>query len=296
VRQETSPLPAWAATRLGNRSPGAGAARVIRALDANPRLASYASTADVARLADVNVGTVVRAAQLLGFTGWPALRLELRSRYLASLSTNEILSEHLAQAETTAKEAVRRDLANLQELSRSLDPAHVSAIANLVRTSGRTVVLGSGSFAAPGLQLAHLAQTMGYDVRLHREGGTALLNTAALLGPQDCLVIFSLWRSPSQLLAAVRVAHEQGCQVVSVSDRRVAELAEIAAEMVVVPSEGASFFPSLGAAMTLVHAVLAEMVNQDEARARAAAGRAEALWERYGLFTDLPVDGAVGDT
>lgn len=279
-------LPAWAEERLGGRTPAAGAARVIRALDADPRMASYAATAAVAEVAGVNVGTVVRTAQLLGFAGWPALRLELRSRFLASLSANEVLTEHLAQSGTTARAAVRRDLANLQQLDRTLEASRVAAIARLLREAHRTVVLGSGSFAAPGLQLAHLAQTMGYDVRLHREGGTALLNTVALLGPDDVLVIFSLWRSPSELVSAVRVAREQRCRIVCVSDRKVEELVDMATESLVVPSEGVSFFPSLGPAMTVVHAVLAEMVNQDEDGARAAAGRAETLWDRYGLFTD----------
>lgn len=279
-------LPAWAKERLGGRTPAAGAARVIRALDGDPRMASYASTAAVAQVAEVNVGTVVRTAQLLGFSGWPALRLELRSRFLASLSANEVLTEHLARSETTAREAVRRDVANLQQLDRSFDASRVAAIARLLREARRTVVLGSGSFAAPGLQLAHLAQTMGYDVRLHREGGTALLNTVALLGPDDVLVIFSLWRSPSELVSAARVAHEQRCRIVCVSDREAAELMDVATQSLVVPSEGVSFFPSLAPAMTVVHAVLAEMVNQDEERARAAAGRAESLWDRYGLFTD----------
>lgn len=280
----TPPLPDWARGRLGDRRASRGAVKVIHALEAHPREASYGSAADVADLAGVNVATVVRTAQLLDFTGWPTLRRELRSRYLASLSATEVLSEHLSQASDSTREAIRRDVENLQELSRTIDPTRVTAIARVLTTARTTLVLGSGSFAAPGLQLSHLAQTMGYDVRLQREGGTALLGSAALLGPADALVLFRLWRSPTELVAAARVAHEQGSRVVCISDRQVEELSEVSTEMLIVPSEGVSFFPTLAAAMTVVHAVLAEMVNQDESRARAASDRAESLWGRFGLF------------
>ena len=111
---------------------------------------SYASTSEAAALAGVNVATVVRAAQLLGFSGWPALRGEARSRYLSSLSASEVLSEHAAGAESPAWASVRSDLRNLQSLSQMLDPEQVESVARLIHDAGTTVVLGSGSFAAPG--------------------------------------------------------------------------------------------------------------------------------------------------
>ncbi len=277
----------WLESLLGGPKVSRGAGQVIRTLDGQPRLASYASAAQIADLSGVNVSTVVRTAQLLGFSGWPALRRELRSRYLASLSATEVLNEHEPRTTHLAGEAARADIGNLQELQRSLDRDQMVAVARLLTGSRRTLVLGSGSFAAPGLQLSHLGQTMGYDIRLHREGGTALLNAVTMLGPQDCLVLYRLWRSPSELMDAVRVARQQDCRVVCVTDRLGQELSELSTELVVVPSEGVSFFPSLAAAMTLTHAVLAEMVGQDEEFARRSSDRAEALWDAHGLF-DTP--------
>jgi len=277
-------LPEWVRDRVAGDSVSVGARRVIEVLDQQPQIASYASTADMARRARVNEATVVRTAQLLGFKGWPALRLEVRSRYLASLSAGQVLSEHLSQSRSSAADAIRQDVANLESLIRGLDPDEIAAVAELLTSCRRGVVLGSGSFAAPGLQLAHLAQTMGYDIRLLSGGATALFNAAALLGEHDCLVVMSFWWVPRHVVAAAEIAHENGCSVILLSDRRTSPLAPLARRTLVAPSEGASLFPSLTAPMAVVHCILAEMVSRDEDRVRATVERNEQMWRKHDLF------------
>ena len=277
-------LQAWLRERIGDREPSQGTLKVLRALTSHAQAMSYASTAEAASLAGVNVATVVRAAQLLGFTGWPALRAEARSRYLSGLSASEVLSEHAASAESPAWAAVRGDLRNLQELSQMLDQDQIVRVARLIHDARTTVVLGSGSFAAPGMQLAHIAQTVGYDVRLHREGGTALLNATSRLDEGDCVVVFRLWRSPTEIMNAATVAADRGARVVIVTDQSSTDVLALADELVLVPSEGTSMFPSLTAPVTVVHAVLASLVALDEEHARGSSDRAEMLWTRFGLF------------
>jgi DNA-binding MurR/RpiR family transcriptional regulator len=287
VPAAASGLQEWLRERLTGRAPSQSALKVLRALTTHPHEMSYASTAEAAALAGVNVASVVRAAQLLGLTGWPALRAEARSRYLAGLSASEVLSAHAAAAQSPAWGALRGDLRNLRELAQVLDDAQVERVAQLLHDAKATLVLGSGSFAAPGLQLAHIAQTVGYDVRLQREGGTALLNAVSLLGRGDCLVVFSLWRSPREIFGAARVAAAREVKVVLVSDQSSQELLDLADELVLVPSEGASMVPSLTASVTVVHAILAALIALDEPHARQASDHAEGLWTSLGLFDPL---------
>lgn len=283
-------LPDWLRARLGDREASQGALKVFRVLSSLAREMSYASTADAAQMAGVNAATVVRAAQLLGFSGWPALRAEARSRYLSGLSASQVLNEHALLADAPAWAALRRDVRNLQELAQVLDPTQLERVARLIHEAHSTLVLGSGSFAAPGVQLAHIAQTAGYDVRLHREGGTALLNAASLLREGDALIVFRLWRSPTELSNAAQVAVDRGARVVMVSDRSSAKVLKVADELILVPSEGASMFPSLTASMTVVHAILASLVALDEERARRSSDHVEALWAEFGLFPSTGAD------
>lgn len=277
-------LPDWVRERVPGDSVGRGATQVIEVLELHPQIASYASTSDIAKRARVNEATVVRTAQLLGFRGWPALRLEVRSRYLASLSAGQVLSEHLAQSRSSAADAIRQDVSNLESLIRGVDVEEIAAVAALLISCRRGVVVGSGTFAAPGMQLAHMAQTMGYDFRLQTGGATALFNDAALLGVKDCLVVMSFWWVPKHLVAAAQIAHDNGCAVVVVSDRRTSPLAPLASHTLIAPSEGASLFPSLAAPMTIVHCLLAEIVSRDEQGIRATVERNEQLWRQHDLF------------
>jgi DNA-binding MurR/RpiR family transcriptional regulator len=263
---------------------GPATRRVVEILGTQPQLASYASTADLAKRARVNVATVVRTARMLGFSGWPELRLELRSRYLATLSANQVLAEHRGVVSDPITAAVRRDIDNLETLARTLDVAAVREAARAIHEAPRTLVIGSGSFAAPGLQLAHLAQTMGRDVILQQHFGTMLVNSVNRLRPGDCLVTVNLWWLPREILEATTMAYEREIGTCVLTDSRSTALAEVAQHLIVVPSEGISSFPSLTAAMAVVHAILVELARLGGEETTEAMARAEAGWARMGLF------------
>lgn len=277
-------LPEWARERLEGRRIGPGAARVIATLELQPQMASYASTADIAERSGVNIATVVRTAQALGFSGWSELRQEIRSRYLASLSAVQLLSEHQVAGASRTRDAVRQDLANLEALANSIDQRQIATIAKTIADARRTVVIGSGTFIAPGLQLSHGGQTMGLDIRFGRGGGTTLFNEVGLLGAGDCVVAFSFWWLAREILEAARVAADAGASVIVLTDRRSTPFTDLADEAVIVPSEGAGTFPSLTAVMTVVNAVIAEITEYDEPRVREAVTRTEAIWRATDLF------------
>ncbi|GAB3493725.1 MurR/RpiR family transcriptional regulator [Nocardiopsis coralliicola] len=274
----------WIETALAGGRLGRAAERVIRVLRDEPRFASYASTAELAGRAEVNVATVVRAAQQLGFSGWPSLRVELRARYLASLSAGEVLAEHAGADGDPVREAIRSDRAGLRVLDQTVDPDQVRAMAAAIHGARRTLVLGSGTFAAPGLQLSHAAGIMGYDVETCPVGGTALVNLLSRMGPRDLLFICDLWMLPVALRSAAAIAAERAVPLALLADRRDSPLAGTAAHVVVVPSEGAGMFPSLTPAMAVVHALLAELARVGGERALASVREAERLWRRAELF------------
>lgn len=283
-------LPSWVSSRLGDKVPGRGTVKVLRALAIHPRAMSFASAAQAAALADVNAATVVRAAQLLGYSGWPPLRSEMRSRYLSGLSASQVLSEHSPTGHGPASATLRRELQNLHELALLLDEEQLRRVARTVARARVTLVLGSGSFAAPGLQFSHLSQTLGHDVRLCRAGGTALINAVSLLHEGDCLMVFHLWRSPLEIRHAMRIAKNACATIVLVSDQAGGELSELSEELVLVPSEGSSMFPSLVAATTVVQATIATLVALDEPAAASASDRVEELWDTYHLFPNPAQD------
>ena len=277
-------MPDWIARALDGARLGKASERVVAVLREEPRLASYASTAELAERSEVNVATVVRLAQQLGFSGWPTPAGGAALALPGVAERGEVLAEHAGSDADPVSAALAADRANLRLLESTLDHGQVRAIASALHTAGRTLVLGSGTFAAPGVQLSHAAGIMGYDVRLGELGGTAVLNTLARMGGGDLLVVCDLWMLPVALRRAVEVAVQRSVQIAVVTDRRESPLVGPADRVVVVPSEGAGMFPSLTAAMAVIHAVLAELARIGGPQSLDSVREAERLWREADLF------------
>lgn len=261
-------------------SPGIEATLNVLRLDAGT--ASFMSTQDLAARADVNVATVVRAAQFLGFSGWSALRSELRHRYLASRRADNLVGERAPAGSSPAGASLSNDAHNMSRLTSSVDPAQIERVAAIVAGACRTIVLSTGSYAAAGFQFAHVAQLMGLDVEMHTANGTALVNRLRMLQPGDCLISCNLWRSSKFVLEVARVAATRGIRIVAVADRQTA-VTDLAEEALIVPSEGVSFIPSVVGAVSIMQAVLAELAVENPARTMAALRETEDLWGQLDL-------------
>ena len=259
--------------------------RVVEVIARNPQLSSYADIAEIAQRADVNNSTVVRAAQHLGYRGWPDLQRELRSRYLVSISTEDTLTEH-GEHRSPLHDALNHDIENLRltlESNRANDAE--AAIAAMAGAKSITVV-GIGSFSGPASVMAHLWSTMGYPISLENRGGVHLASSTNMLGDGDVLVVINMWRSVKQVIIAAEAAKAAGATVIAISDMRRGRLAAAADHLLVVASEGISFFQSVTAANSLVYGLLAGMEAAHPERSRAAIRRTQQLWKDLDIYLD----------
>ena len=259
--------------------------RVVEVIARNPQLSSYADIAEIAQRADVNNSTVVRAAQHLGYSGWPDLQRELRSRYLVMISTEDTLTEH-GEHRSPLHDALNHDIENLRLTleSNTADDAE-AAIAAMAAAKSITVV-GIGSFAGPASVMAHLGSTMGYPIALENRGGVHLASSTNTLGEGDVLVVINMWRSVRQVIVAAEAAKAAGATVIAISDMRRGRLAAAADHLLVVASEGISFFQSVTAANSLVYGLLAGMEAAHPERSRTAIRRTQQLWKDLDIYLD----------
>lgn len=294
ARSGDSEVPAGSAAEvvgewLRERSAGVAlspkARAVLEVLATQPRMSTYGSTQRIAGAAGVNVATVTRAAQALGFAGWPALQAELRARYLTSLSVPEIAAEHRAPHGGAFAESLRRDLESVALAERRLDPADAERVVEAIAASRRTLVLAEGSYATIGVALVHNAVLAGYPVELlGGYGNSDILNALADAGPRDTVIAISLWRLYARTVHAAQVARERGATVCAITDSSSTPLAEAAHHALVVPAEGAAFFPALTAAVAVAQALCAQLAARDPARTTESLHRSEAMWERFAVL------------
>ncbi|MBN6039454.1 MurR/RpiR family transcriptional regulator [Amycolatopsis sp. 195334CR] len=283
-------LESWLRGRLPERGLRPRSAAVLELLVSQPRRASFGSTGELAQLAGVNVATVTRTAQALGFAGWPALQQELRARYLSSLSAPQVAEEHNGVG-SPASASLRRDLDSLALLNRRFDEEAIKAVASSIAAARRTVVIADGSYAAVGIAFAHNARLAGYDVQAVTAGDAELANHTAKLSSEDVLVAISFWRLYESTVLAADEAKRRGAKVLAVTDAASPALAGAADQVLMVPAEGVTFFPSLTAGMALVQAIVAQLAAVDAARTSESIEAAEAMWSRFDLLHRRPSKG-----
>lgn len=280
-------LETWLRGRLPERGLRPRSAAVLELLISQPRRASFGSSGELAQLAGVNVATVTRTAQALGFAGWPALQQELRARYLSSLSAPEVAEEHNS-AGSAAAASLRRDFDSLALLTRRFDDEAITTVAQAVASARRTLVIADGSYAAVGIAFAHNARLAGYDVHAVTNGDAELANQTARLTADDVLIAISFWRLYESTVLAANEAHDRGARVFAVTDAASPALAGAAEQVLMVPAEGVAFFPSLTGGVALVQAIVAQLATVDPARTSKSIEAAEAMWTRFDLLHRRP--------
>jgi DNA-binding MurR/RpiR family transcriptional regulator len=256
---------------------------VIAAIASQPSRSSYASAKEVAEMARANVASVVRAAQALGFDGWPVLRQELRARYLAALSAPEMAAHHGDELAAQPFDAsLQRDIAQLAEVSQWVDRAALSGTVEAVVRASRTLIVGSGSYSAVCQVLAHNISFAGYPVDAPADG-PAIATSVARLDARDTLIAVGLWRLYETTVRAAESARARGATVCAITDSTGSPLAEIADHSIVVPAEGVAFFASLTAAIAVANGICAEIAAYDAERTKRSIDRAEEEWQNFHL-------------
>ncbi|ATE54260.1 MurR/RpiR family transcriptional regulator [Actinosynnema pretiosum] len=278
----------WLRGRAPERGLRPKAAAVLELLLSQPRRASFGSTAELAQLAGVNVATVTRTAQALGYAGWPALQQEIRARYLSSLSAPQVAAEHLDSGPpgsgSPGAASLRRDLDGLALLHRRLDEGVLEVVARAIAGARRTLVIAAGSYAAVGTALAHNARLAGYDVVAVSGGDAELANAVAAVDGRDVLIAVSFWRLYESTVLAANEARSRGARVFAVTDAASPALSSAAEEVLLVPAEGVAFFPSLTSGVAVAQAVVAQLAAIDPERTAASIETAEGMWSRFGLL------------
>lgn len=256
-----------------------------RYIAAHPQQTAFASAADVGGLVGVSTATVVRFAQTLGFKGWPAFQYELRNRVFSSRLPSDILTDSgRVLADEPVIAALQQDMENLRAAVEVVDAQAVAAVAKNIASAHRTLVVSSGSYAAVGHVLAHLGSVMGYPITLEMRGGAHLVSALAGLREGDCLVAITFWRLLRDVVQAAQHCKRAGIATAAITDSLYSPLAATADHVIVVPSEGLSFFQSVTAPLSITYGLLAELHRLGGDDVVASVARTQQLWEELDVL------------
>ena len=232
----------------------------------NPREVGLCSIREIAAGAGVKPNTLVRMARALGYEGYEDFRRPFReslragresfpdrARWLQSLGQGGRHARLFAQMATSTIE-------NVEALYAEVSGGEVKEAADLIVGARTTWVLGVGVAHALAQNFAYLARMALDSVVAVPRGGSLPIDDIARAGAGDVLLAMTFAPYRTEVVEAVRVAREQGVDVIALSDARSSPICIGARHAFVLPVDTPQFFTSMVAAGALLETLMAFVV------------------------------------
>lgn len=251
---------------------------VVAYIEHNPKFAAFATTAELGARTGVHPSTVVRLAQLLGYSGFPEFQEAIRRRYLNSLDAVGLMQAHSGDHHgDVVLASLDQDIRNLSATRSTLDREEARTCAEVIAGARSVLAVGSGSHGGMAIIFAHLGRFMGLPIDAEVRGGVALAARISTIGPGDVVIGTAAWMVVQETREALAFARERGAVTIAIVDSTASQLAHVADHVLVTRTETVSFYQSMIGPLSIFNAIIAEI----------AANAGDMVQERMRITTEL---------
>jgi DNA-binding MurR/RpiR family transcriptional regulator len=258
LREPVSGLEQTIAANYDRLTPGQR--RVIDRLLADIRYAALISAPALAREVGVSESTVTRAAQALGFAGYPALQDQLRQRFLHH---GEAVADRLkagvaefgAPAESAARRVMYEDAESIRATADDLPTDLIRSAVDTLVEARRVYLFGARGSAGLAIMLG-IGLRLLFDAQILNQAEGDLPDQLIDLTADDALVAISFRRVDRTTLAVVRHAAQTGAKTILISDHLTSPVSRLADLTLIARVGPLRLTPSYAAGASLVNALL----------------------------------------
>lgn len=268
----------------------AGQRRVIDRLLDDPRLGAVISASELAHEAGVSESTVTRAAQALGFAGYPDLQSRLREPFLESSGVPERVEQGLADLgdtpEAVALRVMLEDADNIRATAADLQPETLRAAVDCLSGARRVYVFGSrGSYGLATI-LSLGFRLLLPDIRLLQQTVGDLADQLVPLTAEDAVVVVSFRRVDRVTLAVLQHAARVRAGRIALTDGLSNPVARLAQIVLVAHVGPLRLQPPYAPGASLANALLTAVSLRTHVMAQPHLQTAERLWQDFDLHAE----------
>ena len=251
----------------------------------NYQSVAFSTVADLARAAGVSEATVVRFANSLGFSGYPALQKEIRRIVRADLKGTErfhLLERQRPRRTGTLERVLAEELDNLGHLQGSVDAGALRQAAAAIRAARRILVVGARGAAPLAFHLWFALDKLGLDVARSLTADTEATDRLSRIDRRDAVVVIGFPRYLRAKVALLELAGGRRVPRIVITDSPFSALkGEIGLHA---PAESGSFIAYHAAPLVLLNALIEEVAATDREGTLAALQDFEAMAEAQSYF------------
>ncbi len=271
------------ATGYDRLSPGQR--RVIDCLLDDTRLGAVISAGALAREARVSESTVTRAAQALGFAGYPDLQSRLREQFLDPIGVPERVEAELARLgdtpEAVALQVMLEDAENIRATAAALAPETLRAAVERLVQARRVYVFGSrGSYGLATILSLGFRLLLPDTRCLHQTVGD-LADQLVPLSADDALVVVSFRRVDRITLKVLKHAATVGASRIALTDSLTNPVARLADLVMIAKVGPLRLQPPYAPGASLANALLTALSLHTHQSAQSRLRVAEMLWDEF---------------
>lgn len=218
--------------------------------------AAFMTASQLARHLKVDVATVVRFAQDIGYAGYPALAREVQG-----LVKDELKVFHDFEAGKTVEESLfakimLKERENIEESLMKIPADTMQQVVALLKAAKTIYIIAQGEdFDLARFFVARL-QSQGFQAEALSGDFVALALTLNKLTADDVVIGLSHSKFAAETAGALRFSIKQGARTVGLVGTHASPVAHVAEVMVLCPSKSMTTMVSFGAMVAVIDAVL----------------------------------------
>jgi DNA-binding MurR/RpiR family transcriptional regulator len=262
---------------------------VIDRLLMDTRYGAMTSAPELAADVGVSESTVTRAAQTLGYAGYPELRSQLRERLVGGVPERiEASVAGLGAGEAAEAAGLRVMLEDAESVRATAEDLDRTAFAHIVEEligAKRVYVFGARGSHGLALILGIGLRLLLPEVRQLGLGVGDLPDQLLGLGPGDAVVVISFRRVDRTAVVVLKHARQSGASTVGLVDSLSSPVARLADHRLVARLGPLRLMPSYAAGASLVNALTTVVALRRRPRIPDLQ-LAERLWDEFGTYAE----------
>ncbi len=235
-----------------------------------PHETAAKSISEIADENEINISSVTRLAQKLGFNGFPGLKdlfrdhLKKRKSFYSEQVKRFLQKDQGAEGEKIPllRQVIQDEWSNVMLMADAFDDRQFNRIVDLIVNARGIQIIGLRSSYPLAFYLGFYLKMIHRRVALIGQAGHTLAEDLANLGPGDLLIAIGVNPYTKGTVDACRICRQQEIDVFAITDSVSSPLTNETDNFLITSIQGDYFFSPIAAAVICIETLLSELVKQ----------------------------------